>query len=70
MTVNKTEQNKVITGLNNNGIGVKVREQGVWLLGNRSLLNVNEDCPISHNNTVIALLNNHVILFRHMFQNT
>ena len=29
MTVNKTEQNKVITGSNNDGIGVKVREQGV-----------------------------------------
>ena len=58
MTVNKTEQNKVITDSNNNGIGVKVREHDVWLLGNRSLLNVNEDCPISHNNTVIALLNN------------
>ena len=57
MTVYKTEQNAVIAILGNDGIGVKVREHGVWLLGNRSLLNVNENCPISHNNTVIALLN-------------
>ena len=70
MTIIKTKQNAVIAVLGNDGIGVKVREQGVWLLGNRSLLNVNEDCPISHNNTVIALLNNHVILFRHTSQNT
>ena len=35
-----------------------MREHDVRLLGNRSLLNVNEDCPISHNNTVIALLSN------------
>ena len=55
MTIIKTKQNAVIAVLGNDGIGVKVREQGVWLLGNRSLLNVNEDCPIN-NNTVIALL--------------